>query len=102
MCDDADGEKAFEGGEVRAWGEIGNERGDERRGFGGEEVGVQGDEEGGPAGIGKDLDGAAGAFASCAAGGGLGEVGFLGVADLCGFFGELCQLSMHSSLFEVW
>lgn len=63
---------------------------------------MQGDEEGGPAGIGKDLDGAAGAFASCAAGGGLGEVGFLGVADLCGFFGVLCQLSMHSSLFEVW
>lgn len=90
MCDDADGEKAFEGGEVRAWGEIGNERGDERRGFGGEEVGVQGDEEGGPAGIGKDLDGAAGAFASCAAGGGLGEVGFLGVADLCCVFGEWC------------
>lgn len=50
---------------------------------------MQGDEEGGPAGIGKDLDGAAGAFASCAAGGGLGEVGFLGVADLCGFL-ESC------------
>lgn len=51
---------------------------------------MQGDEEGGPAGIGKDLDGAAGAFASCAAGGGLGEVGLLGVADLCCVFGEWC------------
>lgn len=51
---------------------------------------MQGDEEGGPAGIGKDLDGAAGTFASCAAGGGLGEVGFLGVADLCCFFGKWC------------
>lgn len=51
---------------------------------------MQGDEEGGPAGIGKDLDGAAGAFASCAASGRLGEVGFLGVADLCWFFGKWC------------